>query len=175
LSQLRTLHCLIGPVAGEPSAAPYQQQGAGDPANNYDCQRYCGLNAPVPPWACLQYQMAPQQPRGCYQNARLKIVIDALAFWSTPFNRPACQIKSDSSNKRRYCDRCCNACQRNNFTERDTWHDECENDCGKRNCSGLRAKSDRGAHPRFSQVEALAIQGKILRTCSDWVDVYECI
>src|ERR1700687_2145931 len=95
------MHCLIGPVAGEPSAAPYQQQGAGDPANNYDCQRYCGLNAPVPPWACLQYQMAPQQHRGCYQNARLKIVIDALAFWSTPFNRPACQIKSDSSNKRR--------------------------------------------------------------------------
>src|ERR1700687_364763 len=74
-----------------------------------------------------------------------------------------------------YCDRCCNACQRNNFTERDTWHDECENDCGKRNCSGLPPKSDRGAHPRFSQVEALAIQGKILRTCSDWVDVYECI
>jgi hypothetical protein len=29
--------------------------------------------------------------------------------------------------------------------------------------------------PVFSQVEALAIQGKVLRTCSDRVDVYECI
>jgi hypothetical protein len=77
MGQLRTLHCLIGPVAGEPSAAPYQRQGPGDPANNYDCQRCFGLNAPLPPWACLQYQMEPQQSRGCYQNARLKIVIDA--------------------------------------------------------------------------------------------------
>ena len=92
--QLRTLHCLIGSIAGEPSTAPYQQQSPGDAANNYDCQRCSGLNASVPPWACLQYQMAPQQPRGCYQNACLKIVIDALALWSTFFNRPACQIKS---------------------------------------------------------------------------------
>jgi hypothetical protein len=32
--QLRTLHCLIGPVADEPSAATHQQQGPSDPANN---------------------------------------------------------------------------------------------------------------------------------------------
>ena len=57
----------------------------GGPANNYDCQRRSGLNAPVPPWACLQYQMEPQQPRGCCQNARLKIVIDAFALWTTIF------------------------------------------------------------------------------------------
>jgi hypothetical protein len=149
--QLRTLHCLIGPAVGESSAAPYQQQGPGDPANNYDCQCCSGLNAPVPPWACLQYEMEPQQSRRRYQNARLKTVIDAFALWRTFFNRPACQIKSASSNKRRYCDRCRNAWQRNNFTEGDARHDECENNCGKRNRSGLPAKSDRVAHPRFSK------------------------
>src|SRR5690242_20006455 len=59
-------------------------------------------------------------------------MIDTLASGSAFFNRPGCQTKSESSNKCRHCDRRRDACQRNEFTEHDAGHQECENDDGKR-------------------------------------------
>jgi hypothetical protein len=147
------LHCLIGAVAGKPSAAPYQQQGPRNPADNHYCQPCCGIDVPIPPWACLPYKLEPQQTRGYYQNARLKIVIDPFASWTTFFNGAPCPIKPKSSNKRRYCDRRCDACQRDNFAERDPWANKCESDCGKRNCCGLPAKSYSGPHLRFLRLK----------------------
>jgi len=46
-------------------------------------------------------------------------MIDALASGNAFFNRPGRQIKSESSNKCRHCDRRRDACQRNEFTEQD--------------------------------------------------------
>jgi hypothetical protein len=148
------LHCLTSAVASEPSATLYEQHGPRDPANNYDCQCFYGIDVPILPWTRLQYKLEPQQRRGCYQNARLKIVIDSFAFWITIFNRPPCPIKSESRNKCRYCDRRCDACQRDNFAERDPWANECESDCDKRNCCGLPAKSYSDPHLRFLRLKS---------------------
>ena len=149
----QTLPCLIGSVASKPSGAPYQQYASRYPATSYDCQCRFWLNTSVPPWARLQNHMKPQQTRGDYQNTSLKIMIDALALRSTFFDRPARQIKSESSNKGRYCDCRRDACHRNEFTEHDARHQECENDYSKCNSTGLPTKSNRSAHFRFSRLK----------------------
>ena len=136
--------CLFG--FAEPSGAPYQQQGPRYPATSYDCQCRPGLNTPVPPRARLEYDVQPQQTGGDYKNTCLKIMVDAFTSGSVFFDQPACQIKSGSCNKSRCCDRRCDPYQRNDFTEQDTRHQECKNYCGKRNGTGLPAKSDRSAH-----------------------------
>jgi hypothetical protein len=94
--------------------------------------------------------MEPQQTGAGYRNTCLKIVIDALALGIAFFDQVACQIEPESGNKGRYCDCRCDACKRNEFTQCDARHQECEYDCGKRNGAGLPTKSDSSAHFRFS-------------------------
>jgi hypothetical protein len=81
----------------------------------------------------MRTSIAAEYVPNYYQNTCLKIIIDALASGSAFFNRrPGRQIKSESSNKCRHCDRRRDACQRNEFTEQDAGHQECENDDSKR-------------------------------------------
>jgi hypothetical protein len=133
----------------EPSGAPYQQQGPRYPATSCDGQCRSGLNTSVLPRARLEYHVQPQQTGGDYKNTCLKIMVDALTSGSTFFDQSACQIKSGSGYKSRYRDRRCDAYQWNEFTEQDTGHQKCENDCGKRNGTGLPANYDRSAHFPF--------------------------
>src|SRR4029078_12487791 len=119
------------------------------PATRCDGQWRSGLNTSVLPRARLEYHVQPQQTGGDYKNTCLKIMVDALTSGSTFFDQSACQIKSGSGYKSRYRDRRCDAYQWNEFTEQDTGHQKCENDCGKRNGTGLPANYDRSAHFPF--------------------------
>ena len=140
---------LIGPVAGKPSGALYQHQGPRQPATSYNRQCRLWLNTPLPPRTRLQNHIEPQQTGGNYEDTGLKIMIDPLASGSPSFDQPTCQIEAESNNKGCYCDRCCDAYQRNDFTERDARHQERENNCGKRNGTGLPTNYDCNAHCPF--------------------------